>query len=105
KYGAGHNLRNVICVTLGTGIGGGLILNGRLYRGSTKVAGEIARPRSTIRARISFTAIKERWKLTSVTCTSPNEPRRFTRRPVRPSLTRKPTLHNSQPRRTNLLGK
>jgi glucokinase len=34
-------LPNVICVTLGTGIGGGLILNGRLYRGSTKVAGEI----------------------------------------------------------------
>ena len=41
KYGAGHNMPNVICVTLGTGIGGGLILNGRLYRGSTKVAGEI----------------------------------------------------------------
>jgi len=41
KYGAGHNLPNVICVTLGAGIGGGLILNGRLYRGSTKVAGEI----------------------------------------------------------------
>jgi glucokinase len=41
KYGAGHTLPNVICVTLGTGIGGGLILNGRLYRGSTKVAGEI----------------------------------------------------------------
>src|ERR1700680_3635781 len=41
KYGAGQNLPNVICVTLGTGIGGGLTLNGRLYRGSTKVAGEI----------------------------------------------------------------
>ena len=41
KHGAGHNLPNVICVTLGTGIGGGLILNGRLFRGSTKVAGEI----------------------------------------------------------------
>ncbi len=41
KHGAGHNLPNVICVTLGTGIGGALILNGRLYRGATKVAGEI----------------------------------------------------------------
>jgi glucokinase len=41
KYGAGHTLPNVICVTLGTGIGGGLILNGRLYRGASKVAGEI----------------------------------------------------------------
>ncbi|HEY0791739.1 MAG TPA: ROK family protein [Chthoniobacterales bacterium] len=41
KFGAGHQLPNVVCVTLGTGIGGALILNGRLYRGATKVAGEI----------------------------------------------------------------
>jgi glucokinase len=41
KYGAGGSLPNVICVTLGTGIGGGLILNGRLYRGARMVAGEI----------------------------------------------------------------
>jgi glucokinase len=34
KFGAGGTLPNVICVTLGTGIGGGLILNGRLYRGA-----------------------------------------------------------------------
>jgi glucokinase len=41
KYGAGQNLPNVVCVTLGTGIGGALILNGRLYRGATLIAGEI----------------------------------------------------------------
>jgi len=41
KFGAGQGLPNVICVTLGTGIGGGLILNGRLYRGANMVAGEI----------------------------------------------------------------
>ena len=41
KFGAGQNLPNVVCVTLGTGIGGALILNGRLYRGGTMVAGEI----------------------------------------------------------------
>jgi glucokinase len=41
KFGAGGALPNVICVTLGTGIGGGLILNGRLYRGARMVAGEI----------------------------------------------------------------
>jgi glucokinase len=41
KFGAGGTLPNVICVTLGTGIGGGLILNGRLYRGARMVAGEI----------------------------------------------------------------
>jgi glucokinase len=32
-WGAGHGWRNLICVTVGTGIGGGIILNGSLYRG------------------------------------------------------------------------
>jgi glucokinase len=41
KYGAGQHLPNVVCVTLGTGIGGALILNGRLYRGANLIAGEI----------------------------------------------------------------
>ena len=41
KHGAGRGFQNVICVTLGTGVGGGLILNGDLYRGSQFAAGEI----------------------------------------------------------------
>ena len=41
KYGAGRSRTNVICVTLGTGVGGGLILDGRLFRGSRLGAGEI----------------------------------------------------------------
>jgi glucokinase len=41
RFGAGGTLPNVVCITLGTGIGGGLILNGRLYRGARMVAGEI----------------------------------------------------------------
>ena len=41
KHGAGQTLPNVVCVTLGTGVGGALILNGRLHRGATMVAGEI----------------------------------------------------------------
>lgn len=32
---------NLICVTLGTGVGGGLIFNKKLYRGATCTAGEI----------------------------------------------------------------
>ena len=39
--GAAKGGRNVIGVTIGTGIGGGLILDGRLYHGSSDVAGEI----------------------------------------------------------------
>jgi glucokinase len=41
RYGAGRGLSNVVALTMGTGIGGGLILNGQLYRGSGCAAGEI----------------------------------------------------------------
>src|SRR6202047_2051300 len=41
RHGAGAQVPNVVCVTLGTAVGGALILNGRLYRGATWVAGEI----------------------------------------------------------------
>jgi predicted NBD/HSP70 family sugar kinase len=39
--GAGQGIRNLICVSLGTGIGAGLILGGQLYRGSHSAAGEV----------------------------------------------------------------
>lgn len=41
KYGAGRGYDHMIYATLATGIGGGLILNGRLYRGIHGMAGEI----------------------------------------------------------------
>ncbi|MCW0218801.1 MAG: ROK family protein [Prosthecobacter sp.] len=41
RYGAARGLNNVVALTMGTGIGGGLILNGQLYRGSGCAAGEI----------------------------------------------------------------
>jgi glucokinase len=39
--GAARNTRNAIGLTIGTGIGGGLILGGQLYHGASDVAGEI----------------------------------------------------------------
>ncbi|TET40444.1 MAG: ROK family protein, partial [Elusimicrobia bacterium] len=33
--------KNLLCITLGTGVGGGLILNGRIYHGASGSAGEI----------------------------------------------------------------
>ncbi len=39
--GSGRGLQNVLCLTLGTGVGGGLILGGKLYRGMDNAAGEI----------------------------------------------------------------
>ncbi len=41
QYGAGKGADSLICVTLGTGVGGGIILDGKLYRGEGYVAGEI----------------------------------------------------------------
>ena len=41
KLGAGKGYKNLVCITLGTGVGGGLVLNGELYRGEGFVAGEI----------------------------------------------------------------
>ena len=39
--GAAQGARNVVGITIGTGIGGGIIMNGVLYHGSSDVAGEI----------------------------------------------------------------
>jgi glucokinase len=39
--GSAKGARNVIGLTIGTGIGGGIILDGRLYHGSSDAAGEI----------------------------------------------------------------
>jgi glucokinase len=41
RYGAGKGFRDLICITLGTGVGGGLILNDTIYRGPGYAAGEI----------------------------------------------------------------
>ena len=41
KYGAARGARHCLCLTLGTGVGGGLILDRRLYRGAQLAAGEI----------------------------------------------------------------
>lgn len=40
-HGAARGARNAVAVTLGTGVGGGLILDGKVYRGSDFAAGEI----------------------------------------------------------------
>ena len=40
-FGAGRGVRNMINITLGTGIGGGIIVEGEIYRGSGGFAGEI----------------------------------------------------------------
>lgn len=44
-FGAGRGFQNVVFLTCGTGIGAGLILDGRLYRGKQDMAGEVGHVR------------------------------------------------------------
>jgi len=45
RFGAGRGSEHLVMITLGTGIGGGLILDGRLYRGGTGIGGEFGHMR------------------------------------------------------------
>jgi glucokinase len=40
RFGAGKGAKNMVFMTFGTGLGGGMILNGRLYEGTNGNAGE-----------------------------------------------------------------
>lgn len=41
RLGAAKGSSEAICLTLGTGVGGGIIINGKLYRGSSNAGGEL----------------------------------------------------------------
>ena len=41
KFGAGKGCENFICITVGTGIGSGIVINGKVVRGATNAAGEL----------------------------------------------------------------
>lgn len=40
KYGVGKPFKNLVGITLGTGVGGGIVINGQLYSGMFSAAGE-----------------------------------------------------------------
>lgn len=40
-FGAGVDVQNMILISIGTGVGAGLIIDGALYRGFTKASGEV----------------------------------------------------------------
>lgn len=41
KYGAGRDFTHFLCLTYGTGVGGGIIINGEVFHGADGVAGEL----------------------------------------------------------------
>ncbi len=54
KYGNGRGYKNLIFLTFGTGLGAGLILDGRLYRGASDMAGEVGHIRLTECGPVGF---------------------------------------------------
>lgn len=41
KFGAGRGIKNIVLLTLGTGVGGGILINGELYQGNGQMAGHL----------------------------------------------------------------
>ncbi len=54
KYGAGKGCENMIFLTFGTGLGAGLILDGRLYAGTSDMAGECGHMRLSAFGPVGF---------------------------------------------------
>jgi glucokinase len=47
RFGAGQGCQNMVFLTMGTGLGAGIIADGKLYRGTIDLAGEIGHVRLT----------------------------------------------------------
>ena len=54
QYGAGRGTRDMIFLTMGTGLGAGIIIGGRLHRGASNYAGEIGHVRLTRTGPIGY---------------------------------------------------
>lgn len=54
KFGAGRGCRNMVFLTFGTGLGAGLILDGRLYAGTNGNAGEIGHIRLAEKGPVGY---------------------------------------------------
>jgi glucokinase len=45
RFGAAEDVDDMVCVTIGTGVGGGVVVDGRLYRGAHGVGAELGHVR------------------------------------------------------------
>ena len=51
KRGAGQGMKHLVCISLGTGVGGGIIANGQMIRGAFHGAGEVGQTSIDYRGR------------------------------------------------------
>ncbi|MGD0581545.1 MAG: ROK family protein [Bacteroidales bacterium] len=58
RYGAAHGYKNIVFVALRAGIGGGIVINGSLYRGVNNAGGEIGQMIINFTGDVSETGIK-----------------------------------------------
>ncbi|MFZ0303629.1 MAG: ROK family protein [Terracidiphilus sp.] len=54
RYGAGKGTRNMVFLTMGTGLGAGIIIDKKLYAGSNGMAGEVGHVRLTKNGPIGY---------------------------------------------------
>jgi glucokinase len=54
RFGAGQGVQNMVFLTMGTGLGAGIIIRGRLYHGSSDMAGEIGHVRLTASGPVGY---------------------------------------------------
>ncbi|MFK7850452.1 MAG: ROK family protein [Akkermansiaceae bacterium] len=52
KLGAGKDYKHLVCVSLGTGVGGGLVANNQMVRGASYAAGEIGQTSIDFQGRV-----------------------------------------------------
>lgn len=54
RFGAGHGANNMVFLTMGTGFGAGIIIDGRIYQGTNGDAGEIGHVRLTADGPVGY---------------------------------------------------
>ncbi len=54
KLGAGRGMDHIVCLTLGTGVGSGVIANGQLLRGFLGAAGEMGQTSIDYKGRVGY---------------------------------------------------
>jgi glucokinase len=61
-FGAGNGRKNIIMASFGTGVGGGIVINGELYAGSRGYAGEIGHMVTSVNGRPCACGMQGCWE-------------------------------------------